>query len=1087
MKRNLITKSEKSEPALAKVGIGGKKWVVFFCFTMIFGFMYPEISKGQTYTLCTSTSDLVAGGKYIIVSSQSNGTAYALGYQNTNNRPQATTSVTISSGTISGVVTATSIGDLGKPYEITLGGSNGAWTLYDAVYGGYLYAASSSKNYLRNKSEQTTWTITFSSNAAIMTSQTGVSRNILRYNSSSSLFSCYSSGQNPVYLYKKASSSTPNITATPTSLNGFFYVEGSGPSSAQSFDLSGSNLTGAPGYITVTAPTHYEISLDGTTWSSTLNVQYSSATLPVTTVHVKLKAGLAIGTYNNEMINISGGGSSTSVECNGYVSDAAIQAIEPGDLAILAFNVDIDGSGTDEISFVCFVPISVGAIIDITDNAYEKCNPNSNGWGISEGWIRFERINSPLPEGEVVTVRVSNGTPSVVSPDPINWTTSKPQPTKQGTFNMNEHGEQIFFLTGGEVGGPNSNSATSDAGTYSGYFLYGFNTKGNYWVPVCGNAAAGGTQNSAKPKNFDCFLVWPTSQADRNKYTGPLTPTTQRDWIDRIGDTLNWTGYTSNAAYNSGPNYIGRTISITPGGFSHGKWVGTTSTDWFECSNWESMRVPDLYTDVIVPATGVVNEPSIGAPPAGETSAYCNDITIFPSHTLTINKSQSKLEVYGNLENNGSLLHTNGTIYLKGALNTTFTGANDITVYNLDLSKIAANNVTLGKNLNISNKLTLTKGIITTGANRVTITNTAPTAISRHAVSGSSAFTGYINGNLRRHVATTGSYDFPVGTATQYEYSNINLTTSSGLNYIDASFTAPHTTPIDITSLNLMVGPTHINELLDYGFWTITPSGGTYTYNVTLTERGHTNPGASAETHTIVKRPNASSNWELQGTHNNSTQSMGSTPANWVTAKRTSLNIFSDFAIAKSNIGALPVELISFDAYLSNGVGVIDWSTASETNCSHFVIERSVNDMMYFEPIATVAGSGNSNMLINYSIKDYDVQPGINYYRLVQYDYDGSWNEIGVEYIVLSADKEPISIASISNTINGVLADIINIQGGYFEVQVLDVTGKLVYSAFSESGDDAYRVTLNKLPANGIYILRVNDGFNSDVKKFVVF
>ena len=30
----------------------------------------------------------------------------------------------------------------------------------------------------------------------------------------------------------------------------------------------------------------------------------------------------------------------------------------------------------------------------------------------------------------------------------------------------------------------------------------------------------------------------PTSQADRNKYTGPLTPTTQRDWIDRIGDTL---------------------------------------------------------------------------------------------------------------------------------------------------------------------------------------------------------------------------------------------------------------------------------------------------------------------------------------------------------------------------------------------------------------------------------------------------------------------------------------------------------------------------------------------------------------------
>ena len=71
------------------------------------------------------------------------------------------------------------------------------------------------------------------------------------------------------------------------------------------------------------------------------------------------------------MINISGGGSSTSVECNGYVSDSNTSNWT-WRFAILAFNVDIDGSGTDEISFVCFVPISVGAIIDITDNAYRN-------------------------------------------------------------------------------------------------------------------------------------------------------------------------------------------------------------------------------------------------------------------------------------------------------------------------------------------------------------------------------------------------------------------------------------------------------------------------------------------------------------------------------------------------------------------------------------------------------------------------------------------------------------------------------------------------------------------------------------------
>lgn len=241
----------------------------------------------------------------------------------------------------------------------------------------------------------------------------------------------------------------PTLIASPDLLSGFHYIYGSGPSSVQSFSLSGVLLSGAPGNISLTAPANYEISLDNSSFLSELSIPYSSATLSATTVYVRLKAGLSIGAYNNEMINISGGGvvGGASVECKGYVSSSATQAIAPGDLAILAFNYDI-GLGEDEISFVCFVPIPVGAIIDITDNAYEKCGINPNGWGISEGWIRFERKNTPLPEGEVVTVRVLNGTPSVVSPDPTNWTASKPQPSGQGIFDMNKEGEQIFFLSG---------------------------------------------------------------------------------------------------------------------------------------------------------------------------------------------------------------------------------------------------------------------------------------------------------------------------------------------------------------------------------------------------------------------------------------------------------------------------------------------------------------------------------------------------------------------------------------------------------------------------------------------------------------
>lgn len=67
--------------------------------------------------------------------------------------------------------------------------------------------------------------------------------------------------------------------------------------------------------------------------------------------------------------------------------------------------------------------------------------------------------------------------------------------------------------------------------------LYGFNTKGNVWTPVCGSNITGGTENSGKPSEFDCFLVWPTTQANQSKYMGLTTSASQRDWVARISNS----------------------------------------------------------------------------------------------------------------------------------------------------------------------------------------------------------------------------------------------------------------------------------------------------------------------------------------------------------------------------------------------------------------------------------------------------------------------------------------------------------------------------------------------------------------------
>ena len=116
-------------------------------------------------------------------------------------------------------------------------------------------------------------------------------------------------------------STNPNLATSPSTLGSFVYNMGSGPSTSQSFDLSGVNLTGFPDVITVNGSTNFEVSLDNSNFSSSLTVDYTTASLSSITIYVRLQAGLAIGDYNNQNITISGGGDAdgATVTCSGSV------------------------------------------------------------------------------------------------------------------------------------------------------------------------------------------------------------------------------------------------------------------------------------------------------------------------------------------------------------------------------------------------------------------------------------------------------------------------------------------------------------------------------------------------------------------------------------------------------------------------------------------------------------------------------------------------------------------------------------------------------------------------------------------------
>ena len=170
-----------------------------------------------TFTKITSASDLEAGANYLIVAHHDDFGTLAMGYQKSNNRNAVVVGESGDAITVTLGTDPTSATDV---FQFTLGGSTGAWTFFDEVKGGYLYAASSSGNQLKT---QTTldangqWSITFNNDGtAEVVAQGENTRNNMRFNPNTAngdpLFSCYSESSNidtRVSFYKAGGTPTP--------------------------------------------------------------------------------------------------------------------------------------------------------------------------------------------------------------------------------------------------------------------------------------------------------------------------------------------------------------------------------------------------------------------------------------------------------------------------------------------------------------------------------------------------------------------------------------------------------------------------------------------------------------------------------------------------------------------------------------------------------------------------------------------------------------------------------------------------------------------------------------------------------------
>jgi len=114
----------------------------------------------------------------------------------------------------------------------------------------------------------------------------------------------------------------PTFTTNKTSLPGFTYVHGTGPSGNQSFYVNSTNLT-SPFIVTPSADFEVCLTPNGAYQSTQLTLPQANGVVNNVPVYVRLKAGLAVGTYLNESIICSStGAANINVIASGTVTAA---------------------------------------------------------------------------------------------------------------------------------------------------------------------------------------------------------------------------------------------------------------------------------------------------------------------------------------------------------------------------------------------------------------------------------------------------------------------------------------------------------------------------------------------------------------------------------------------------------------------------------------------------------------------------------------------------------------------------------------------------------------------------------------------
>lgn len=383
--------------------------LVVFMFAGIMGF------SQNTYNLVTSAAQLEAGAKYLIAADYE-GECYVMGMQRTSNRLALLKTET--DGSIVTTIATVNTSEV-EVFEFELGGSAGAWTLYDPLNSGYLYASSSTSNQLKTQTTNDAngeWAIVIDTDgSAVVTAQGANTRNIMRFNYNSgnpALFGCYGEGSSvntPVRFYKESGTTTiyPEPSEYPTDFAAqatYFDVKLTWTDAVGSQLPAGYLVLGNAGAIAPpTDGTPVQNNVNPAAGQLAMNVPYGVKTVTFGQLASNTTYNFAIFPYTNSGANIDYKTSATYPTASATISDITMLLNESFDGDLGDFTVfDVYGDQTWEAS-------SYGGTTYAKMSGYADGSAHEN-----EDWLI-----SPALAGNYQAVRLSFQTAMKFDGDPL--------------------------------------------------------------------------------------------------------------------------------------------------------------------------------------------------------------------------------------------------------------------------------------------------------------------------------------------------------------------------------------------------------------------------------------------------------------------------------------------------------------------------------------------------------------------------------------------------------------------------------------------------------------------------------------------